>query len=327
MSSHPPAVIRLDDLSTHASTQVISSIFVELESLYSATVRCRIALSELDGMQFIRTATHGGKCQVCRHEQHIKESASHFIFACLPLRHDIAIVQEGRSCILGRGDLGLLDSRSEYAIDIPDSSDTLWVRVAPAGLDARFRDAADATARRVDGSKGLGLIASRFVHSMASQADAMRVPSMAPLGSIMMDLVSAAVSGELASLPLKRRSTGERTLERAHHYIERHLEDEALSPAQIAAGIGISTRYLSELFAVNGESAMDRVKQRRLGQCFAALKDQPWKPGLITEIAYKYGFANVSSFNRSFKEAFGRPPKDFMLRRYSSDIQRVRVGA
>ena len=101
-------------------------------------------------------------------------------------------------------------------------------------------------------------------------------------------------------------------LERARRYIDDHLDDDELSPLAIANGIGISARYLSEIFAAEGTSPMRWVRKRRLEMCRMELERNEGRQQLICEIAYSMGFANVSSFNRAFKSQFGYSPREVM---------------
>src|SRR5258708_5307428 len=218
---------------------VLSSVFVELEMNNAGGVNGRYAISELDGMRIVRSSTCGGRFQVFRGDCHIRRTRSHSVFLCLPLSGNVIIQQNGRRGTIARGDLGLLDSRAEYEIDV---------------------------------------------------------------------------------FYLRRLGGPRRTWERACDYAERHLGDENLSPARIADAVGISTRYLSELFASQGTTTMEWVARRRLESCRAALESQSWAPGIITEIAFRSGFGNISSFNRSFKEAFGLAPRKVMRRPIESEL-------
>ncbi|MDF1802126.1 MAG: helix-turn-helix transcriptional regulator [Thalassobius sp.] len=80
----------------------------------------------------------------------------------------------------------------------------------------------------------------------------------------------------------------------------------------MAQGVGISSRYLSEIFAAEGTSPMRWVRQRRLELCRMELERQTGGNQLICEVAYSMGFTNVSSFNRAFKAHFGQSPRDLI---------------
>jgi len=291
---------------------VLSSVFVEIEMNNAGGVNGRYAISELQGMRIVRSSTHGGKFQVFRGDRQIRRTPSHAVFLCLPLSGDVTIQQNGQQGTISRGDLGLLDSRAGYEIEVSDRADVLWLSLSPTLVEARLRNLPTALARRVDGSRGAGLIASRYVGSLAWEAGALKNRCSSPFSLVTIDLVAAALAPDEPASYAQRLAGPRRTWERACDYAERHLGDEDLSPAKIAGAVGISTRYLSELFASQGTTTMEWVTRRRLESCRAALQCHPWAPGIITEIALQFGFGNISSFNRSFKNTFGIAPRKVM---------------
>jgi AraC family transcriptional regulator, positive regulator of tynA and feaB len=291
---------------------VLSSVFVEIEMTNADVVNGRYAISELQGMRIVRSSTNGGRFQVFRGDRHIRRTPSHAVFLCLPLSGDVIIKQNGQQGAITRGDLGLLDSRAGYEIEVSDRADVLWLSLSPTLVEARLRNLPGAVAHRIDGSKGAGLIASKFVRSLASGAGGLKDHHSLPFSSVTIDLVAAALTADDPLSYVQRLGGPRRTWERACDYAERHLGDENLSPAKIAGAVGISTRYLSELFASQGTTTMEWVARRRLESCRAVLQSHSWAPGIITEIALQFGFGNISSFNRSFKEAFGIAPRKVM---------------
>lgn len=292
---------------------VLSSVFIEMEMQNASEILGHFAVADLQGMRVVRAKTSGGKFQVFRYNRHIREVSSQAIFICLPISGETSLQQNGRKCVLSKGDFGLLDSRFEYELDTSDFSDALWLRFAPAQMEARIAEMPNATARRIDGSSGLGLVASKFIRSIASEVESLQNHRAISFDTIAADLVSAAASPGKDSVFSFRLTSSRRTLDRARDYIERHLGEENLSPSTIAAGIGISTRYLSELFASEGTSPMGWTTDRRLTRCREVLERQPWTPGIIAHIAFQYGFGSIPSFNRSFKEKFGRTPREVMV--------------
>lgn len=299
---------------------VLSSVFVEIEMNNAGDINGRYAISELQGMRIVRSCTYGGRFQVLRGDRHIRRTPSHAVFLCLPLSGDVVIRQNGRQGNIAKGDLGLLDSRFEYEIDVSDRADVLWLSLSPTLVEARLSNLSAAVARRIDGSGGAGLIASRFVRSVAWEVAGLKNCASSPFGSVTIDLVAAALTADGVVSYVQRPGGPRRTWERACDYAERHLGDDNLSPPRIAEAVGISTRYLSELFASQGTTTMEWVARRRLESCRAALQRHSWAPGIITEIAFQFGFGNISSFNRSFKEAFGVAPRKVMRPGIKSEL-------
>ncbi len=295
------------------STESVSPIFVDLEMREASAASGTFAISQLDGLSVVRSRTKGSRFHVLRLQRHIRAASAHAFFASVPLRGSLTLAQGGRSCNLARGDIGLMDSRTEYTLGMSDELDALWIRIAPERLEARLSGIERFMAKRLDGSQGLGLIASRFIVATASQVEVLAHQCETSMSSILMDLLCAAAAAKDA-WPVYSR-TAARNLERAQDFIDHHLGEEDLGPSQIASGVGISTRYLSELFAKEGTTVMGWVTRRRLDLVRAAIQDKAWSPGLIADIAYRHGFCNISSFNRAFKEAFSVTPRQLMIRR------------
>jgi AraC-like DNA-binding protein len=92
-------------------------------------------------------------------------------------------------------------------------------------------------------------------------------------------------------------------LANARAFIEDHLTEANLSAARIAAGIGISERQLSRVFAVTGASVPQFVLARRLDRARALLASAPEIP--VGEVAARYGFGSAGRFSQAFKARFG----------------------
>lgn len=92
-------------------------------------------------------------------------------------------------------------------------------------------------------------------------------------------------------------------------YIDTHLGDSSLSPAQVAAAHGVSLRYLHLIFAEQGTSFGRWMRERRLSRCHEELS-QPQRSGTVTEVAFRWGFNEASHFSRVFKARYGVSPQE-----------------
>lgn len=297
------------------SSAVLSSIFVDLEMRNAQTIEGRYAISELDDIRFVRARSRGGSYEVQRRDWHIATAGSSHFFVCLPLQGEIRLRQDESTCVLGPTDIGFVDSRREYTVGLPAGADALWVRLEASCLDWRLPRNPDIFARRIIGATGIGMVASTFLRSVAAQTGQMPLQSRRSVASMVSDLLAEAaahVSGGSVDAG-GFRAGSQRTLERARIYIDQHLDEEDLSPSRVASAVGISRRYLGQLFAAEGQTTMGWVSQRRLERCRMRLAKEIWRPGLITELAFASGFSNVSSFNRAFKAAFNRTPREATL--------------
>ena len=91
-------------------------------------------------------------------------------------------------------------------------------------------------------------------------------------------------------------------LANARAFIEDHLTEVNLSAARVAAGIGISERQLSRVFAVTGASVPQFVLARRLDRARALLASAPEIP--VGEVAARCGFGSAC-FSQAFRARFG----------------------
>ena len=293
-------------------SSVLSAIFVDLEMRNAAAIEGRYAISDLDEIRFIRATSRGGLYEVQRRDWHIAASANEHCFACIPFEGEIRLSQDGRVCALQPNDMGFVDTRREYSVDIPQEADALWIRVEASCFDWRLPRNRDVFARRIVGTSAIGRAATTCLRSIADQAGQLPLRSRKVFASMASDILAEAaahiVGGSRDAAVF--RTGSQRTLDRARVYIDQHLDEDDLAPARIAGSVGVSPRYLGQLFAAQGLSTMGWVTRCRLERCRSRLAKEVWRPGLIAELAYTTGFSNVSSFNRAFKSAFGMTPRE-----------------
>jgi len=93
--------------------------------------------------------------------------------------------------------------------------------------------------------------------------------------------------------------------------IESDYADPELSPELVAAGCGISKRYLQTLLAASGTSFVQELNASRLDRASELLSD-PRAGGLpIAEIAFRCGFLDAGYFARLFRKRFGITPREW----------------
>ncbi len=100
-------------------------------------------------------------------------------------------------------------------------------------------------------------------------------------------------------------------LRKIQMYIDMHLADPDLSPKRIAAANRISLRYLYKLFLHANCAVKEWIRECRLTRCAEALVSSAQANRNIAEIAYAWGFNDLSHFNRMFKRRFGKSPRDY----------------
>jgi AraC-like DNA-binding protein len=93
-------------------------------------------------------------------------------------------------------------------------------------------------------------------------------------------------------------------------FIGTHYTDPELNMATVAARIGADREKINEILKTElGMTFTGYANKLRLTEAARLLKDNDGTP--IADIAYSVGYANVSYFNKLFKEEYGCTPGAF----------------
>ena len=161
-----------------------------------------------------------------------------------------------------------------------------------------------------------------------------RLPGASPLGSLLGAAIDAAkaqaplLPNELAEAVLRnlcglvaltcnasdegtdrrRDSLHSTRLAAVKRYVDQHLADPTLTPASVAAALGISARQLHRLFEPNNISFARYVSRQRLLRCRDAIAGATGTGRSVVDIAFGWGFNSMATFYRAFVSEFGGPP-------------------
>jgi AraC-like DNA-binding protein len=127
------------------------------------------------------------------------------------------------------------------------------------------------------------------------------------LADSLCNLVALAAAEDLPTSRLQP----ELQMEALFAFCRQHLHDPDLSPQQAADHIGVSVRTLHARLRQSGQSFGRWLLEQRLQGCSVALRDLRQRPRNISEIAYAWGFNDLSHFNRAFRQRFDMTPGDW----------------
>jgi AraC-like DNA-binding protein len=88
------------------------------------------------------------------------------------------------------------------------------------------------------------------------------------------------------------------------------LGQSSLSVSEIARSQQISERYIRQLFAEDGTTFTDFVRDARLSRAYRILTDRTAMHRPINAIAYECGFNDLSYFNRVFRRRYDMTPSE-----------------
>jgi len=92
--------------------------------------------------------------------------------------------------------------------------------------------------------------------------------------------------------------------------IVENLADRRLSIDIVAAGHGVTPRYVSRLFERAATTFSEFVLAQRLDRAHRLLTDQRLSARTVSSVAFEVGFGDISYFNRAFRRLYGATPSD-----------------
>ncbi len=233
----------------------------------------------------------------------------------LQLEGSATLIQDGREATLEPGDFALLDAQRPFFTHYSAKWRRLFIKIPHRSLKARLAPSSQLTAHPVRHVSGIGGLTADFIRMIPDRIDQLRAREKAQIGEQLLDLVALALAAECGKDRPALSSARATALLRLRTEIERRLSDPSLDPSKAAAAAGISVRYANALLASDGTSLERLIVSRRLERCRLALEDPAQAHRAIGEIAYAWGFSDLSHFNRRFKAAFGSSPREHRKQR------------
>ena len=248
--------------------------------------------------------------RVLRQSRHIQQCDRDVIELNLQLEGEGKLAQDDRECVTRPGEIALYDSSRPYELFYDKPFRLLYINFPKELLRARFGLTEQITARTIDGTSGVGRFLSGYIKALVLQSEEGEDALFSDrLQNHLSDLLITAVSA------LPRGSASARycrtmALCRAKTYITEKLRDETLSPATVAKALGVSRRYLYDLFADEDIPVAYWIRQKRLERCRSDIENPALSARSLSDIAFSWGFSDAAHFSRAFRNCYGMSPKD-----------------
>ena len=122
-----------------------------------------------------------------------------------------------------------------------------------------------------------------------------------------LDLIAIAIAKTMQGSPGRISTARSLAVLNIRAAIESRLSDAKLDPSVVAAAAGISIRYANALLAEENTSLYRLIQTRRLARCRRCLEDPTQAHRTISEIAYGWGFSDMTHFARSSRKLTASP--------------------
>jgi AraC-like DNA-binding protein len=188
----------------------------------------------------------------------------------------------------------------------------LVIKVPRRELEARLGPIQHLVARRVSPDAGTHGLTSSLLALLPTHVSCLVPLAEQAIKTQTLDLIALALAQYAG--PVRLSSSKALSLLRLRAVIESRLTDPDLTPGEAAAGAGISVRYANALLASEGQSLARFILERRLLRCKRALEDPSQQRRTVSEIAYTWGFSDMTHFARCFKKIYGILPRELKRR-------------
>jgi AraC-like DNA-binding protein len=256
------------------------------------------------------TTMTSDKMELLRSPRCIATGREDCFLIALEGRSSSALVQDGREGLLSIGDFAIVDSRRPYSVLFNDDFKHHVLRIPRSEITRRVGSIDCITGITIDGSRGAGKLASMLCRELSTEADLLAPGTADQVSNTLLDLFAVALGERLAASNVSETSVRNAWFAQIRNYIETNLSDPELSRTRIAESLGISVRYLSDIFSASGTSIGNYLLERRLSKCFYALEDAAQSQRSISEIAFGWGFSDMSHFSRSFRDRYKLAPRE-----------------
>ncbi|HWU63977.1 MAG TPA: helix-turn-helix domain-containing protein [Ensifer sp.] len=227
------------------------------------------------------------------------------------LRKGSAFVNRAQSCtVLGEGDVVIYDTNKPYMHGFPAQMRHVIYEIPGADFRERFPRWELSEAVRFDALLNPTRIVSRALRAVV-ETDLRLLETPAQRQSHEERLWTVLETAHAFSNGKARSAYHTAVRERVRQFIEANLHDPELCPAGISREMGMSLRQLNRLFEGDANTLTAMIQTRRLQRCHADLARPSHYPKSISEIAFNWGFRNLSHFSRRFRAEFGVSPSAF----------------
>jgi AraC-like DNA-binding protein len=232
---------------------------------------------------------------------HVAHTSSDHLFVCRQIWGSISLEQDTREIVLEAGDVTLLDPLRPYDGRFSEGSATLVLKVPRRELEVRIGKVRNMTARLVKPIRVEDDLTSSLSAKLPSLAGKMNPISEEMVGSHALDLVALSLAMTLDGRQPRLSSGRALVLLNIRAVIEARLSDPTLNAQTVADAAGVSVRYANDILADHDTSIMRLIQTRRLARCRSALEDPTQSHRTVSEIAYGWGFFDMTHFARRFK--------------------------
>jgi AraC family transcriptional regulator, positive regulator of tynA and feaB len=245
--------------------------------------------------------------EIVRSPQHTARFPEDNYLISLQRRGQSRITQHGDPFPLDPGEIGIVDGQTPFRIAFPAPVSRIIAVIPRRTLDTRAPWLRKMPLRKIASGSLYADLARRHLLQLASGHPSLQESEASLLTENLCNLLALASARDIPVDALRP----ELQIEALLAFCRQNLSDPDLSPRMVAERFGISVRTLHLRFERLGETFGRWLLDNRLEACGKALRDPHQRAAGISEIAYRWGFNDLSHFNKAFRARFGMTPSEW----------------
>ena len=248
--------------------------------------------------------------QVVRNRRDIDTAPSDHYSVFVQLRGQSVISQCEKSLAFHPNDIAISDGRFPFHADLPGDGRRAFAVIPREMVDRRAPWLRRQPLHKLAADSPFVDLARRHLLELTAPDSALSEGATGLLTENLCNLLALASANDVASSRLQP----ELQMEAMLAYCRQNLHDPELTPQRVADRFGISVRTLHLRFAQIGETFGRWLLENRLEACRTALRDENQRGLNISDIAYRWGFNDLSHFNKVFRARFDQTPREWRNR-------------
>lgn len=252
---------------------------------------------------------------VHRRSREIRRDDRNCFFLNLQLAGRSRVMHAGRETMIYPDQFAIVDSTRPYSLDFIDNWNVLSFRIPQHLLRPLLQRPEAALAVAVGRDSGVGEVLIDFLKSVADKAQHIDQGSAEVMSRSIAQLTAVAMGATQPAMESSREIVRSELRRSIANYIDGNAADAAINIDKVARRFGISRRQIQRLLHEQDTCFERMLLEKRLDHCADTLANQQFRLS-ISEIAFAWGFNDLSHFNRSFRKRFGASPREFREARH-----------
>ena len=267
----------------------------------------RISISDVADIRVGRFEA-AGPFIIHRRRSHISCRSGDYYVIQIPARQSLTLHQRGREAVICPRDFAINATSEPYRYEQPTSNDLLGVRIPGPMLRERIADIDDFTAVTFCKTEPSVALFIDFARSLFANGTALEPGDAESATRVLLDLMAIAIRAPREGAASSETSVRIAHRQRALKLIDAHFADNRLTPSYVAKALGLSNRYLQQIFAGRDQNLSSIIRARRVKEAKRLLREMGSARRSVSSVAYAVGFSDPAYFSRVFLSETDQSP-------------------